>query len=85
MNHIDLEPKTDREILLIIAGKCNQMSDDVVEIKGVIKNHENRIIHLESGGGCNEKEKSWKSTLKVNWQVLSLLASLLALIILELS
>ena len=84
MNHIDLDPKTDRELLIMVVNKCNETHDDMKEIKGTLKNHEGRITSLERYPQCESQKLTWKSTFKVNWQTLSLLASLIALIILEL-
>lgn len=80
MGHINYETKTDRELLIIVAETCNETTNHLARLNDTIAKHEKRITMLEAGG-CNH---SWKDTLKVNWQTLTLLSSVLALIILEL-
>jgi len=83
MGHIDFEAKTDRELLILVAQKCNETTDHLAAINNKLLWHEDRIKTLESCiSGCSEK-KTWKETLRNNWQTLSLLASVLALIIVE--
>jgi len=83
MGNINFETKTDRELLVLVAQKCNETTDHLAAINNKLSKHDNRIKILESCiGGCSEK-KNWKETLKNNWQTLSLLASVLAFIIVE--
>jgi len=84
MDNIDFEAKTDRELLVLVAQKCNETTNHLARINGKLDNHEGRIRILEiSPLHCSET-KNWKATLKVNWQTLSILGSLIAVIILEL-
>lgn len=85
MSYIDLEPKTDRELLIMIVDKCNQTTDHLARINQTIGNHEKRIKSLETTPPhCVNIESNWKSELRDKWHILSLLASVIVLIILEL-
>ena len=85
MDYIDLEPKTDREILMVIATTCNGMKDHLAQINGTLANHEKRIKSLETMPHCGVTKANWKSTLRDKWHVISLLVSIIALIAIELS
>ena len=81
MAHIDFEAKTDRELLILMAQQGNETVDHLVRLNNSILKHEQRIIALEVRGGCNASEStSWKSVLKVNWQILTWVACVGALI-----
>jgi len=84
MDYIDLEPKTDREILMVIATTCNGMKDDLARINGTLINHERRIKALEANLHCEVTRSGWKAVLRDKWQTLSLIVSIVTLIILEL-
>ncbi len=54
MKRIDLEPKNDRELLLIVAEQGNQTQEDVCEIKkqlialnGTVRQHDRIIARLQ--------------------------------------
>jgi len=84
MDNIDFEAKTDRELLLLVAQKSNETTAHLVRMNGKLDDHEKRINVLESTTPhCGEK-RDWKMALKVNWQTLSILGSLIAVIILGL-
>jgi len=94
MAYINLDAKSDRELLLIVAGNCNSMKDDIGEVKdhleklngsvqentrGIARNR-NDIVTLQSGKG----PQNWRDNLKGHWPTLSVIATLAALIIIEL-
>ena len=85
MAKIDFKAKTDRELLVLVAQQGNDNVDHLARINSSIEKHESRITDLEGPGCCNPLEPKWKSKLKVNWQTLTLLSSIIALILLELS
>ena len=82
MARIDFETKSDRELLVLVAQQGNETVDHLAKLNDRILKHERRITALESGG-CGVSRKDWKARLKDNWQTLSLLVSVLALIIIE--
>jgi len=81
MGYIDFEAKTDRELLILVAQKCNESTDHLSRINDKLSKHEDRIRILEGSTGCTKSK--WRSA-KDNWQVLSLLAVLISLIVVEL-
>ena len=85
MRKIDFEAKTDRELLILVAQQGNETVDHLVMLNATIARHEKRITALESPGGCEASKPNWKTTLKVNWQTITLMASIVALIILQLA
>lgn len=60
MSDIDLNPKTDREVLLLVAQSCNGINDRLDKINGSLLKHEERIDKLESTepqqGGDTKKQ-----------------------------
>ncbi len=83
---IDFEAKTDRELLVLVAQKSNETSTHLARLNDRILKHERRITSLESSGGCGASEsKGLKSTLISKWPTFSLLATVIALIVIEVS
>ena len=81
MAHIDFEAKTDRELLVLVAQVSNETVGHLAKLNNSILKHEQRITALEIHGGCNASEStSWKSVLKVNWQIITWIACVGALI-----
>ena len=85
MVKIDFQAKTDRELLILVAQACNETADHLVKLNDKILKHEKRITALETISDCDPPEHNWKSTLKGHWQVLSILATLFALIIIKIA
>ena len=84
MARIDFEAKTDRELLMLVAQRSNETCEHLSKINSTIIKHEKRITSLEALGSCNTANKSGhKSTLRDKWPTLSMLASVLALIVIE--
>lgn len=82
MGYIDFTAKTDRELLILVAQKCNETTDHLAKLNSTVAKHEQRINALEISPHCPTKG-DWKSTIKDNWQTISLLGSIVALIALE--
>jgi len=78
MTHIDFETKSDRELLILGVTSINECVDHLARINSTIAKHETRITKLEAGG-CGESKSIWR----VNWQTITLIASLIALIIID--
>jgi len=76
---INFEAKTDRELLVLVAQNCNETTIHLSKINDKLLKHEKRITTLETIPHCGPT--TWKSRLKDNWQTLSLLVSVLALIV----
>jgi hypothetical protein len=78
MTHIDFEAKTERELLVLVAQASNETVDHLARLNNTIAKHESRITKLESSG-CGESKSIWR----INWQTITLIASLIALIIID--
>jgi len=81
---IDFEAKTDRELLVLVAQKCNETTTHLAKLNDRILKHERRITSLEYSG-CASESKTLKTTLISKWPTLSLLATVIALIVIEIS
>jgi len=78
MHRIDFAAKTDRELLVLVAQSCNETSDHLARLNNTILKHEKRLTNLEMTH-CDDRRPQWKA----NWRLLGLVASVLALIIME--
>ena len=76
---INYETKTDRELLLLVAYKSNETATHLAKINNRLDKHDVRLNQLESR--C--LPLSWREGLRNNWQTISLLVSVTALIALE--
>jgi hypothetical protein len=85
MGEIDFEAKTDRELLVLAAQRANDNYMRLEKINGRLMNHEKRINELECRPNCSSARTGWKSILRDSWQILSIIAVVIALIIVELS
>jgi len=85
MAKINFETKSDRELLILVAQQGNETVDHLTKINATIAKHERRITSLETLGGCDIVKPKWRTVLKVNWQTITLMASIIALIILQLA
>ena len=47
-DHIDFEAKTDRELIILTAQTCNNISSRIVNIDVLLLNHGKRITALET-------------------------------------
>ena len=83
MSHIDFETKTDRELLILVAQQGNETVDHLAKLNDRILKHERRMATLEACHGCNISEPTWKSILKVNWQIITWIGCVGALIIIK--
>ena len=72
---INFEVKTDRELLVLIAQTTNDQTDHLAKLNNKINEHDNRIYKLEK-----QQRKRWA----INWTALSLIASVVALIVVSL-
>ena len=79
---IDFEAKTDRELLVLVAQKCNETTNHLAKLNGKITDHETRIRYLESNPKC---ERDWKSRLRENWPFIATFVAVVGLGIVELS
>ena len=77
MTHINFETKSDRELLVLLAQQGNETVDHLAKLNDTIAKHEKRLIILEATPGCDSTKSRWKS----NWQTITLIASIIALII----
>ena len=77
---IEFETKSDRELLVLVAQKTNETVSHLAKINDKLVAHEKRITVLESQTGCNKTKPSWKT----NWQVMTWIGCVVALIIVEL-
>jgi len=84
MAKINFETKSDRELLILVASQCNETVDHLAKLNSTIAKHERRITTLENIGGCDAVKPKWRTVLRVNWQTITLLTSIIALIILQL-
>jgi len=85
MAKINFETKSDRELLILVAQQGNETVDHLAKLNSTIAKHERRLTTLETNGGCDAIKPKWKTALKVNWQTITLMASIVALILLELA
>lgn len=85
MAKINFETKSDRELLILVAQQGNETVDHLAKLNATIVKHERRITSLETLGGCDTAKPKWRTVLKVNWQTITLLTSIVALIILQLA
>lgn len=79
MSRIDFEAKTDRELLVLVAQKCNESSVHLKEMNDKLVRHERRLTYLESHGGL--AESTWQAKVKANWPTLSLLVVVITLVV----
>jgi hypothetical protein len=77
--HLDFEAKSDRELLVLVAQKSNETVDHLAKLNDTIIKHEKRISRLETIQGCGETKSRWK----INWQTITLIATIIGLIIVE--
>jgi len=47
-DHIDFEAKSDRDLIILTAQTCNNISDRLTNIDILLLNHEKRIVTLET-------------------------------------
>ena len=80
MRRIDFEAKTDRELLILVAQQGNETVDHLTKLNSTIQKHEKRLVALETMQGCS----GTKSRLRVNWQIMTWIGCVVALIIVEL-
>ena len=78
MRHIDFEAKTDRELLVLVAQSSNDTVDHLAKLNATILKHEKRLIVLEATH-CNDTKPWWK----INWQIITLIAAVIGLIIVK--
>jgi hypothetical protein len=79
--HLDFEAKSDRELLVLVAQKSNETVDHLAQLNDIIVKHEKRISRLETMQGCGETKRNWRS----HWPTITLIASIIALIIIEIA
>jgi len=79
MRQIDFEAKSDRELLILVAQQGNETVGHLEKLNSKIQKHDRRITSLEAIGGCGEGT----SKLKANWQTITLIATIAALIIVQ--
>jgi len=77
MTHINFETKSDRELLVLLAQQGNETVDHLAKLNNTIAKHEQRLTILEVTPGCDSAKSRWKS----NWQTITLITSIIALII----
>jgi len=77
MLKIDFEAKTDRELLLLVAQSSNETVDHLARLNNTILKHEKRLSKLEATPSCESTKSRWKP----NWQTITLIASIVALIV----
>lgn len=80
MHKIDFEAKSDRELLILVAQQGNETVDDLEKISAKIQKHDRRITALEATGGCGQGSRK----LKANWQTITLISTIIALILVQL-
>ena len=79
MTYLDFETKTDRELLLLVAQKSNETVDHLAKLNATIIKHEKRLVKLETIQGCGDVKSRWKA----NWQIMTWIACVLGLVIIE--
>lgn len=77
MRHIDFEAKSDRELLILLAQKTNEMVDHFGKLNDTVAKHERRITTLEAKRAVN-CEASKVEKFKVNWQIMLGIIALLS-------
>lgn len=75
---INFEAKSDRELLVLTAQSCNQTEDHLARLNATILKHEKRLTVLEATH-CNDTKPGWK----INWQIITLIAAVIGLIIVK--
>lgn len=91
MAEIDFEAKTDRELLLLTAQACNQLTEERLpaieeQMKGLntcVRDHEGRLINLEASRNPLGDNNSWYGkhrTYVISGGVASALALIVAAI-----
>ena len=79
MRTIDFEAKSDRELLILVAQQGNETVGHLEKINSKIQKHDKRLTVLEARGGYGEAKSKWKA----NWQTITLIATIIALIVIE--
>lgn len=87
MGKIDFRPKTDRELLIIVAEQGNATREDVGNIKeqlvalnGTLLKHEIRLVKLEGRPDCGPKE-SFLPKINDKIALITLVGTLLAALV----
>lgn len=77
MRHIDFEAKSDRELLILLAQKTNEMVDHFGKLNDTVAKHERRITTVEAKRAVNCEATGKAEKFKVNWQLLLAIVGLL--------
>lgn len=78
MRHIDFEAKSDRELLILLAQKTNEMVDHFGRLNDTVAKHERRITTLEAKRAVNCEAPGKSNNLKINWQIMLGIIALLS-------
>jgi len=76
---VKFETKTDRELLVIVAYKCNESAAHLLRINNTISDHERRLGVVE--GKTKVLSNPGRSKWKPNWQVMVWIGSVGVLIL----
>ena len=79
MAKITFETKSDRELLILVAQQGNETIDHLAKLNATILRHEKRLITLETIQGCGNTKSRWKA----NWQIMTWIGCVVALILVE--
>ena len=77
MEHIEFETKSDRELLILVAQKTNDIVNHLATLNESVAKHSTEIasIKAQMRGGCDDKPH--RQILKDNWQLISGIVALL--------
>ena len=71
MVQIDFGGMGERDILILVAQKCNETTEHLAKLNGTIQDHQNRLTKIETAA-------------KSKWKGMTLVVSFFALVIMEL-
>lgn len=85
MNHIDFETKSDRELLILVAQKTNEIVDHLATLNNTVGRHDREISGLAGKlkGMCNPAAGTFDKSkpFGIKWQTLSIIIAIVAGII----
>lgn len=79
MQHIDFEAKSDRELLILVAQKTNEIVSHLAKLNDTVAKHERRLVVLDTQARCDASQPvTFEQRIKGNWQMVLGFTSLLS-------
>jgi hypothetical protein len=81
---IPLTTKTNRELLVLVASHCNQLVDDINEMKTDVKRINGSLAkNVQDTADNHRRIEGIEGKLTFNWKTGSFIAVILALVVME--